>query len=229
MKKKKVHTLPVEETREFEHETELDLESDFHGETKNTKNAGKFKKIAKEKGKKAINTAWKSKPLHSQYPLRSQKADVDLHDIHQWLRSAGLKAETEGFIVAAQDQSLFTRNFQANILHNGADSKCRLINTSNKTTDYLISGCTILAPNEYTNRHYRVGQYIHWKICNHYNIETPNKLCEHKLLPVVVTPEVTILWDFPIRTDRTIQANWADIVIKHKQNVSIDRYECATR
>ena len=181
-------------------------------------NAGKLKRIAKEKGKKAIDTARKSESLHGQYPLRNQKADVDLHDTHQWLRSARLKVEVDRFAVAAQDQSLFTRNFRANILHNVADPRCRLCKISTKTTDHLISGCTVLAPNEYTNRHNRVGQYIHWKICNHYNIETPNKLCEHKPLPVVVTPEVTILWDFPIRTDRTIQANRADIVIKHKQN-----------
>ena len=32
------------------------------------------------------------------------------------------------------------------------------------------------------------------------------------------TPKVTILWDFPIRSHRTIQANRPDIVIKHKQN-----------
>ena len=29
---------------------------------------------------------------------------------------------------------------------------------------------------------------------------------------------MTILWDFPDRTDRTIQANRPDIIIKHKQN-----------
>ena len=29
---------------------------------------------------------------------------------------------------------------------------------------------------------------------------------------------MTILWDFPIRTVRTVQANRQDIVIKHKQN-----------
>ena len=29
---------------------------------------------------------------------------------------------------------------------------------------------------------------------------------------------MTILWDFLIRTNRTIQANRPDIVIKHKQN-----------
>ena len=41
---------------------------------------------------------------------------------------------------------------------------------------------------------------------------------EHEPLPVVDTPKVTILWKFPIRTDRTIKANRPDIVIKHKQN-----------
>ena len=126
--------------------------------------------------------------------------------------------ETEWFIVPAQDQSLFTRNFQANILHYGTDPRCRFCNTSTETVDHLISGCTILAPNEYTNGHNRVGQYIHWKICDHCGTETPDKWYEHKPLPVMDTPKVTILWDFPTRTDRTIQANRPDILIKHKQN-----------
>ena len=164
-----------------------------------------MERIAKEKGKKAVDTAWKSKPLHGQYQRRSQEADVDLNDTHQWLKRAGLKAETEGFIVAEGfiAQSLFTNNFQANILHNGAEPRCRFCDTSTETIDHLTSGCTLLAPNEYTNRHNRVGQYIHWKICNHYDIETPDKWYEHKPLPVVDTPKVTILWGFSNRTDRT--------------------------
>ena len=48
--------------------------------------------------------------------MRSEKADVDQGNTHQWLRSAGLKAETEGFVMAAQDQSLFTRNYQYKII-----------------------------------------------------------------------------------------------------------------
>ena len=124
--------------------------------------------------------------------------------------------EAEGFIVAAQDQSLFTRNLQANILHNEADTRCRFCNTITKTIDHLVSGGTIFAQNEYTKRRNRVEQYIHWKICNHYDIETPNKWYQH--IPVVNTPKVTIFWDFPIRTDITIQANRPDTVIKHKQN-----------
>ena len=135
--KEKVHSV-VKEAREFEREIDLDLETEFDGEMKNTENARKFKRIGKEKRRKAIDTARKPKPLHGQYPLRSQKADVDLHDTHRWLRSAGLRAETEGFFVAAQDQSLFTRNFQANILRNGADPRCRFCNTSTETTDHHI-------------------------------------------------------------------------------------------
>ena len=111
-----------------------------------------MKRIAKQKGKEGYQYCLEVKTFAWSYPLQSQTADLDLHDTHQWLRSAGLRMETDGFIVATQDQSLFTRNFQANILLNGADPRCRFCNTSTKTIDHLISGCTILAPNEYTNK-----------------------------------------------------------------------------
>ena len=159
-KEKGSHSV-VKGAREFAHEKDLALETEFDGEVKNTENARKLKRIDKEKGKKAIDTACESKALYAQHPPQSQKADLDLHDTQQWLKSARLKAETEGFIVAAQDQSLFTINFQANILHNGADSRCRFWNTSTDTIDHLISGCTILSPNEYISRHNCVGQYVH--------------------------------------------------------------------
>ena len=81
--KEKVSHSIVKEAREFAREMDLDLETEFDGEMKNTENARELKRIAKEKGKKAINTVWKSKPLHGQYPLPCQKADVSLHDTHQ--------------------------------------------------------------------------------------------------------------------------------------------------
>ena len=99
-KEKGSHSV-VKEAKTFAREIDLDLETEFDEVMKNTEYALILERIAKEKGKKAIDTAWKSKPLHGQYPLWSQKADVDLHGTHQWLRSAGLKGETEGFIVAA--------------------------------------------------------------------------------------------------------------------------------
>ena len=52
----------VKEAREFVREVDLDLETQFDGEMKNTENAQKLKIIAKEKGKKPIDTSWKSIP-----------------------------------------------------------------------------------------------------------------------------------------------------------------------
>ena len=77
---------------------------------------------------------WENKPLHGKYPLQTQK-----------------------------DQSLFTRNYQAKIIKNGAHPKCWF------SVDNLVSGCPIMTPNEYLQKHDRVGQHIHWKICQHYN------------------------------------------------------------
>ena len=67
-KGKGTHSV-VKEARECLHEIDLDLEIEFDREIKNTENARKLKRIAKEKGKKTIDTAWKSKPLHGQYLL----------------------------------------------------------------------------------------------------------------------------------------------------------------
>ena len=58
MKKKKVPTV-VKEVGEFSCEIDLDLETEFDWEMQKTGNARKLKRIAKEKGKKTINTAWK--------------------------------------------------------------------------------------------------------------------------------------------------------------------------
>ena len=75
-----------------------------------------------------------------------------------------------------------------------------------------------MAPTEYKTRHDRVGQYLHWKICNFYGKETERNWYEHHPDPVTEIGPVTILWDYTIHTDRTIKANRPDIVIKdHKQ------------
>ena len=97
----------------------------------------------------------------------------------------GLKAEREGFIMAAQDQSLFTRNYQSKIVKNGTDPKCCFCDQYDETIDHLVSGCSILTPTEYKNRHDRVGQYLHWKICKHYKTPHAEKWYEHKTPPVV--------------------------------------------
>ena len=79
---------------------------------------------------------------------------------------------------------MFTRNYQANILHNGTDPKCRFCEDKVETIDHLVSGCSILTPNEYTNRHDRVGQLSKYK-----DLEIEMEKVWHlktKTLPVVI-------------------------------------------
>ena len=119
--------------------------------------------------------------------------------------------------MAAQDQNLFTRNYQSKIIKNDADSKCWFCGKFEETVDQLVSGYLIMTPNEYLQRHDRVGQYIHWKICQYYNAPYGRNWCKHKPQKLVETKTAIILWDFPIQTDRTIQANKPDITRKDRK------------
>ena len=169
-----------------------------------------MKRIAKEKRKKAIKTVWKLKPLHSQYPLRSQKADVDLHGIHQWLRNAGYKTETDGFTSPPKIRASSFFSMGQTLGVGSVIQAPSLLTTSSQGALFFpqmsIQRDTVVLNNIYTG-----------KSVTYCDIETPDKWYEHGPLPVVDTPKVNNLWDFPIRADRTIQANWSDIEIKHKQ------------
>jgi len=102
---KKLHSV-TKESHKFSRELDLDLQNDE--EVIPTIIAKKTKQKAKELGLKQIAKRWEEKPLHGKFVTRSKNADVDELATHQWLRSSGLKGETEG---AAQDQRLFTRNY----------------------------------------------------------------------------------------------------------------------
>ena len=66
------------------------------------------------------------------------------------------------------------------------------------------------APRLHLRVHYSCSKWVYK--------QTHSCWYEHKPLPVKDTPKVTILWDFPTRTEGIIEANRPDIVIKHKQN-----------
>ena len=70
----------------------------------------KSKEKNKKDGLKQIKETWKNKPMHGRYPQRIQQTDVDQANTHQWLRSVDLKAETDGLVMSAHDQSLYAKN-----------------------------------------------------------------------------------------------------------------------
>ena len=75
---------------------------------------------------------WKNKALHGQYPKILEKPHVDTVTTNKWL-SSNLKGETEGLLVAAQDQAINTRNYQKVICGQQVESKCRMCSRHEET------------------------------------------------------------------------------------------------
>ena len=141
---------------------------------------------------------------------------MDSKKTNQWLNSARLKAETEGLIIVAQDQSLATRkNHRHHIIKEGTDPHCRLCHSYEETVEHLVSGCPEFAKTEYIQRHNKVAAYLNWKICREHEMDTVDKWYEH----TPTTVDITILWDMPIHTDRTISNNRPDIIVKNKRDI----------
>ena len=67
---------------------------------------------------------------------------------------------------------------------------------------------------EYIQRHDNASSYIHWNVCQSYDIKTADKWYEHKQDTVVENEKATVLWNMPIHTDREIAANKPDIIIR---------------
>ena len=99
------------------------------------------------------------------------------------------------------------------MIKNDTDSKCRFYDKFKETLDRLVSGQPIITPYQYLLRYYTMGQYIHWKIFQHYNAPYAKNWYKHKPQKVPETEKATILWNFPIHTHRAIQVNKLDITV----------------
>ena len=96
--------------------------------------------------------------------------------------------------------------------------KCRLDGPFDETIDHLVSGCPELAKTEHIHRYNKAAAHMHWKICKEFGIEVKEWWYEQEPEAVTENDSVTILWDTPIHTDRTIAANRLDIVLKNKKD-----------
>ena len=108
---------------------------------------------------------WEGKELHGRYPERIRKADVNDYETNQRLRSTGLKAETGGLIIVAQDQSLPTKSYFERIVKDGTSPLCRICHNHKETVDHIISGCPELAKTDYLERHNKADAYMN---CTYY-------------------------------------------------------------
>ena len=169
-----------------------------------------FKRRMKEQRKES----WKRKVLHGQY-LR-QTEEISTKETWGWLSKGELKRETEGTILAAQEQSLPTNYLKARIYQVQESPICRMCNDKVETVNHIASECSALAQGQYKKRHDSVAKALHWKLCKSHSLPCSDKWYEHVPEKVCENSEIKLLWDYDIQTDHAIQARRPDIVLVEK-------------
>ena len=164
-------------------------------------------------------TAWTEKEMHGQYARNLQEV-ADLGETWSWLHQQDLKKETEGLILAAQDQALRLNYIKWKIDKTAASPICRLCHLKNETADHILSCCSKLSQTEYKSRHDKVAAAVHWCMCRKYQIPCEDIWYEHRADKVAENDDVKLLWDFHIQTDHVIPSRRPDILIVKKKEAS---------
>ena len=164
---------------------------------------------------------WKQKALHGRYPNEVSQPHVDKGASYAWLTHSGLYPETEGFIMAIQDQVINTRNYRKHILKDvtARNDTCRRCNEATETIQHITSACKSLTQTDYKYRHDQISAIIHQKLAKTNNLlkqTTPY----YKYTPSTILENEThrMYWDRTIITDKTIHHNRPDITLIDKKN-----------
>jgi hypothetical protein len=163
--------------------------------------------------------SWRRKELHGRYPAILRMQDVDINLSCAWLCNGNIFAETEGFMIAIQDQVVPTMNYRKFILKQNVDcDKCRLCRQKTENIEHITSSCSVLAPVEYTKRHDNVAKVIHQQLCKMYGGSTEIKpYYVYEPNQVIETSTAKIYWNRSIITDHHVANNRPDIVVVEKE------------
>ena len=92
------------------------------------------------------------------------------------------KRETEGLIMAAQDQALRTNSIKYRIDMQTISVACRMCGEREESISHILAECKMLAQNQHRLwRHDNVAQIIHWQFCERYDFERGAKWYNHEL------------------------------------------------
>ncbi|WP_165309811.1 hypothetical protein, partial [Enterobacter cloacae complex sp. 4DZ3-17B2] len=164
------------------------------------------------------------KPLHGQFFRNVQQLGLSAEMTFSFLRSAGLKSETEGFIFACQDGVINTLAYRQNILHQAVQSTlCRLCRCHAETLMHLLAACPIYAVSAYIERHNAALRVLYYHLRSTYGIDATPVLpyVPTDIESVVGNESCRIYWNYSFPTSRQISANKPDIVLVDFDDKSI--------
>ena len=184
-----------------------------------TKLAKKLRQQFCKSTAKGLEDNWKNDRRAGRIKTELDKEHIDKKGSIKWLQKGILQYDGERMILAAQDQGLTTRA-TLHVLYPETDPQCRFCRDAPETAAHLLSHCSILLQqDQYTTRHNRVCNIIHWNILKQYNINVSEKYWEHLPKSFESTAEVDIYYDKPIQLGQYIdnRANRPDIIIHNKK------------
>lgn len=166
-----------------------------------------------------VTQEWHSKALHGRYPGSLEKSNVDKKESLTYLRAGYLFPETEGRLVAIQDQVIPTRAYIKNITgRNILTDKCRRCSQATESVQHVTSSCPILAPTDYTERHNAMAKVYHQAIAAKAGlINKIRKPFEYRPCRVLENDNYRLYWDTTVETNRPIPHNRPDLMLINKK------------
>ncbi|XP_036318615.1 uncharacterized protein LOC118742499 [Rhagoletis pomonella] len=162
---------------------------------------------------------WKMKAVHGRYPHALDAPEVDNAASNEWLIHSGIYAETEGFMIAIQDQVIATRNYSKYIMRASVENDlCRRCQKQTETIHHITGACVTLAATEYLTRHNQVAKIVHQSLAIQHKLVT-EELPYFKYTPDAVIENRTskLYWDRSVLTDRPMPHNRPDIIVVEKE------------
>ena len=162
---------------------------------------------------------WARKPLHGKIHHALNDPNVDSTASNEWLSKGDLYSETEGFMLAIQDEVIPTRNYRKFICKDSTltTDLCRKCNNYTESIDHITAGCTTLTQSDYLQRHNQVAGIIHQEIAQkHGIIKDLTPYYKYHPESVVENNKIKLYFDRTILTNNTVEHNRPDITILDK-------------
>nr|CAI5831238.1 unnamed protein product [Callosobruchus analis] len=162
----------------------------------------------------------KDKPMHGIFYKHLEEHGLSEQLTFSFLRSSGLKSETEGFIMACQDGVVNTLVYHGRVMGmNVPDTRCRACRQAPETLMHLLSACKTYAGTAYVHRHNAALRVLYYHLRHSYGIdETPVlPYAPGDIESVVENERCRIYWNYSFPTLELVQANKPDIVLLDHQ------------
>lgn len=183
----------------------------------------RLRQVVKQAEVANLYTVHVEKDLHGVFYrlVRDLKLSTEL--TFSFLMSAGLKSETEGFIVACQDGVIKTNSYKRVVLKQNVIDRCRLCGHQGESLMHLLSACPAITQTRYVHRHNAALRVLYYHLRHAYGIdETPVlPYAPGDIEAVVENERCTIYWNFSFNTTRLLTATKPDIVLRDSETQEI--------